>query len=130
MGRRALPPRKPYSRVFSARFQTTSEYSFGKQSAPPRLGVLPSDIKCQATRFVAAGCLPLSKLTYDSAADNSGISTTRGRDDCGKPFSQHLSFGATITATQGCDRSADSAAGMAGAATPLRHRSTILARTR
>jgi len=82
----------------------------------PPLGALSSDIECRATRFVAAGCLPRSTLAKSAGEDKGAISTARGRDDCGKPFSQHLSFGATIRAPQECDPSAGSSAGMAGAA--------------
>jgi hypothetical protein len=55
-------------------------------------------------------CLPLSKLPHCSANDNGTFSTARGRDDCGKPFSQHLSFGATIKPLLGSKLSADSGA--------------------
>ncbi len=44
---------------------------------------------------------------FPSSHINSQISTTRGRDDCGKPLSQHLSFGATIRAIQGWNPSAE-----------------------
>ena len=74
----------------------------------PPLGALSSDIECRATRFVAAGCLPRSTLAEFAGEDKGTISTARGRDDCGKALSQHLSFGATIRATQGCDPSAES----------------------
>jgi hypothetical protein len=44
------------------------------------------------------------------STDNSEISTARGRDYCGKPLSQHLSFGATIKPLRGRKLSADSGA--------------------
>ena len=44
------------------------------------------------------------------STDNGEISTARRRDDCEKPLSQHLSFGATIKPLRGRKLSADSGA--------------------
>jgi len=49
----------------------------------------------------------LSKLTHVATVNKSAFSTARGRDDCGKTLSQHLSFGATIRALPGGNLSAD-----------------------
>jgi hypothetical protein len=62
----------------------------------PPLETLSQDIECLDTEFVAAECLPSSKVPRLNGPDKDAISTARGRDDCGKPLSQHLSFGATI----------------------------------
>jgi hypothetical protein len=89
-----LLPRKPYSKVLNARQHLRIRL---EAKCIPPLEALRMDIECRSERFVAAGCLPRSTLTRSTPADKGMISTARGRDYCGKPFSQHVSFGVTIS---------------------------------
>ena len=81
---------------------------FGRISVHPPLGVLSSDIECLALRFVAAACLFSGEAdTRVSHGQPRDFHNARSRR-LWKTYLQHLSFGATIRATQGCDPSAES----------------------
>jgi hypothetical protein len=100
--RRPLPPRRPYSRVLIASSRRHLRIRLEAKCIPP-LGALSSDIECRATRFVAAGCLPLSKLPYSASRGQERLFHSARPRRLWKTLSQHLSFGATIRATQGCE---------------------------
>jgi hypothetical protein len=105
--RRPLAPRRPYSRVLISQLQTTSENSFGSKVHPAaRSSILGHRVSGNAIRsggvpaLVHAGkiCRRRQGCVFHSARPR----------QLWKTLSQHLSFGATIRATQGCDPSADS----------------------
>ena len=113
-----MPPRRPYRRVFLAISRRHLRIRLEAKCIPP-FGALPSDIECRATRFVAAGCLPLSKLPYSASREQERLFHSSRPRRLWKTLSQHLSFGATIRALRRRNSSAESAAGMAGAAKKL-----------